>query len=93
MLYRACLGLSTQKKKQPIVNPTKFPEKNQRAHCKRGGVGGLGSKCATGTLQTGRWQHKEGSKWLQSKVFTQKKTDLMVGPKVAESGGKEETPR
>ena len=73
----------------------KVPRKEPKGTLQAGGlgVGGLGSKCATGTLQTGRWQHKEGSKWLQSKVFTQKKTDLMVGPKVAESGGKEETPR
>ena len=69
------LGLSPRKQKQTIVN--EFPEKNQMAHCNRGG--GRSSKCATGKPRKGRWQHKKGSKRLQWKVFTPKKMDRMVG--------------
>ena len=80
LLQGADLPLSPRKKKQQIVD--EFSEKNQRAHCKGGG--GCSSRYATG-----KRQHKKGSKRPQWKVFTQKKTNLMVNLKVVESGGKE----
>ena len=67
-------------------------KKRIKKHTDSVGGDGCSNKCTIEKLQKIRWYNKKISKWQRWKVFTHKKTDLMVDLTVVKIGGKEKTP-